>query len=80
MVSEWMDYGNINEFVKNHEWGNCLQLVSNCATARGDRRDRFVQLVDAASGLEYMHGIHMVHGDLKGYGPIKYWVPRHSQR
>ena len=29
MVSEWMDHGNINEFIKNHKGVNCVQLVSN---------------------------------------------------
>ena len=36
------------------------------AVYRGDKRDRLIQLVDVATGLEYMHSIHMVHGDLKG--------------
>ena len=31
MVSEWMDYGNINEFVKNNKGFNHIQLVSSCA-------------------------------------------------
>ena len=29
MISEWMDEGNINEYVKGHEGVNRLQLVSN---------------------------------------------------
>ncbi|KAF9643107.1 kinase-like protein [Thelephora ganbajun] len=49
MISEWMDSGNINEFVEGNEGVNRAQL-----------------LVDAATGLEYMHSLHMVHGDLKG--------------
>ncbi|KAF9643944.1 kinase-like protein [Thelephora ganbajun] len=49
MVSEWMEHGNINEYIKNHERVNRIQL-----------------LIDAAHGLEYMHSISMVHGDLKG--------------
>ena len=66
MVSEWMDHGDINKFVKNFKGVNRVQLVSNYAISYGDRRDRAIQLVDAANGLEYMHSIHMVHGDLKG--------------
>ena len=27
---------------------------------------RSIQLVDVANGLTYMHGLRMVHGDLKG--------------
>ncbi|KAF9789369.1 kinase-like domain-containing protein, partial [Thelephora terrestris] len=49
MISEWMDHGNINEYVERHGGVNRLQL-----------------LADAARGLEYMHGLDMVHGDLKG--------------
>jgi hypothetical protein len=66
MISEWMDHGNINEFVKNYTGVNRIQLVSDYAMSCGDWRDRFIQLFDAASGLEYMHSLHMVHGDLKG--------------
>ena len=32
----------------------------------GDRPDWFLQLVDAALGLDYMHSLQVVHGDLKG--------------
>ena len=66
MISEWMDNGNINEYVKGHEGVNRVQLVSNDITSRGDKRNWLIQLVDVANGLEYMHGLHMVHGDLKG--------------
>lgn len=31
MVSEWMDHGNINEFVRNNEGVNRIDLVSSCA-------------------------------------------------
>ena len=34
MVSEWMDHGNINEFIKNHEGVNRIQLVSRCGISR----------------------------------------------
>ena len=69
MVSEWMDHGNINDFVKEHEV-NRVQLVSNRGTSYGDDRHYSpIQLVDVATGLEYMHSINMVHGDLKGVRP-----------
>jgi len=66
MVSEWIDHGNISEFLKNHGGVNRVQLVSERAVFCGGRRDWLIQLVDAANGLEYMHSIQMVHGDLKG--------------
>jgi len=28
MISEWMDHGNINEFVEKHDGINRVQLVS----------------------------------------------------
>jgi len=32
MVSEWMDHGNINEFIRGHEKVNRVQLVSRHAS------------------------------------------------
>jgi len=67
MISEWMDQGNINEFVRRYDGVNRVQLVSReRLVSCEDRHDRFIQLVDAANGLEYMHSSSMVHGDLKG--------------
>ena len=66
MISEWMDHGNINEFMEKHEGVNRVQLVSDGITSRRNRFDPIIQLVDATNGLEYMHGLQMVHGDLKG--------------
>jgi serine/threonine protein kinase len=34
MVSEWMDHGNINEFVENYTGVNRAQLVSDYAISR----------------------------------------------
>jgi len=66
MISEWMDHGNIIEFVERHEGINRVQLVSDDAPSDRHNCDQPIQLVDAANGLEYMHSLHMVHGDLKG--------------
>ncbi|CUA75823.1 putative WD repeat-containing protein alr2800 [Nostoc sp, PCC 7120] [Rhizoctonia solani] len=48
MVSEWMDNGNLHEYIRKHP-----------------DADRFKLCVDIALGLEYMHSINTVHGDLK---------------
>jgi len=66
LVSEWMDNGNINEFIKNHGQVNRVQLVSYHVCVCGDWRDRFPKLVDVAHGVEYLHSLSVVHGDLKG--------------
>ena len=76
MISEWMDNGNINEYVKGHEGVNRVQLVSNDITSRRNECNWLIQLVDVANGLEHMHGLHMVHGDLKGVCP--YWRPMYN--
>ena len=39
MVSEWMDHGDINEFIGNHQGVNRVQLVSGCTESCGDLRD-----------------------------------------
>lgn len=66
MISEWMDHGNVNEFVERHEGINRVQLVSDGISPGGKEFNWLIQLADAANGLEYMHDLRMVHGDLKG--------------
>jgi len=39
MVSEWMDSGNIREFVNKYNRANRVQLVSDGVRSRGDGRD-----------------------------------------
>ena len=41
MISEWMDEGNINEYVEKYEGVNRLQLVSrgSISCRGGDRSD-----------------------------------------
>ena len=43
MVSGWMDYGSINEFIRNYQGANRVQLVSNFARYR--RPTGLIQLV-----------------------------------
>ncbi|KAF9642057.1 kinase-like protein, partial [Thelephora ganbajun] len=50
MISDWMDNGNVNEFLKKG----------------GTDVDRLELLKETARGLIYMHDRGMVHGDLKG--------------
>jgi len=66
LVSEWMDNGNISSFVKDRGDVNRVQLVSYHVCIFRYRYDRFQKLVDVAFGLEYLHGLNFVHGDLKG--------------
>ncbi|KAJ7084501.1 kinase-like domain-containing protein [Mycena crocata] len=51
LVSPWMENGDLVEFLKNNPWQDI---------------DHPSLIFDVASGLEYLHGEHVVHGDLKG--------------
>lgn len=70
MISEWMDNGNVNEFIRKHKGVNRVQLVSDYRAPHGNRCDWFLQLVDAAFGLDYMHSLQFVHGNLKGVSQL----------
>ena len=70
MISEWMIHGNINKFVGVSEGVNRLQLVSEDVISQSSHYNPLFQLVEATTGLEYMHSLDMVHGDLKGV-----WFP-----
>ncbi|CAE6404393.1 unnamed protein product [Rhizoctonia solani] len=50
MVSEWMENGNLHEYLRRHST---------------DSAGRYQLCLDVASGLEYMHGRSTIHGDLK---------------
>ena len=65
-VSEWMDNGSISSYIKSHKEANRVQLVSCYVHVCRDRDDRFPKLVDVGHGLEYLHSLNFVHGDLKG--------------
>jgi len=65
MVSEWMENGNIVEFLRNDRHANGTELVRCRPISAGPLLTR-IQLVGAVSGLMYMHRLRLVHGDLKG--------------
>jgi hypothetical protein len=67
MVSEWMENGNIVEFVGRDRHVNRTELVRRPSIPTPTNPYLCaLQLVDVANGLAYMHGLRMVHGDLKG--------------
>jgi len=65
MVSEWMENGNIDAFVQRNPNANRTELVRTLLDPHVPSTN-IVQLIDVAKGLAYMHGLHLVHGDLKG--------------
>lgn len=70
MVSDWMENGNVNEFVKKYPHANRLQLVGVRShiffTSNSLIAGKLTQLADVAKGLIYIHNQGMIHGDLKG--------------
>ena len=71
MVSEWMENGNINEFIKSHRDVDRFELVRfnlgfTPLPAVIFTNNPPQQLKDVARGLIYMHDQEMIHGDLKG--------------
>jgi len=52
LISEWMGYGSLNDFMKSFPRGG----VETCR-----------MLADIASGLAYLHSKNVIHADLKSY-------------
>ena len=70
-----MDNGDINSFIRNHGDVNRIQLVGCHICVCENRCDRFLKLVDVAHGLEYLHNLNFVHGDLKGVRQVRSYAP-----
>ena len=67
MVSQWMENGNINEFVKANPDADRLELVCICNVLIVclSLMIAWLQLSDVTRGLIYLHGLGIIHGDLK---------------
>ena len=66
IISERMENGNIMCFIKAHPNHNRLRLVSYGWNVVLISYRLFAQLLDAATGLKYLHDHDTIHGDLKG--------------
>jgi hypothetical protein len=65
MVSEWMEHGNIRQFVLTRPDVNRPSVVSR-PTLQRFLLCLFPQLLGATDGLIYLHSHNLIHGDLKG--------------
>lgn len=60
--------GTIIEYLQKHPHANTMNLVSRKETVHRDSYLIAFQVYQAASGLQHMHDLNTVHGDLKAVG------------
>jgi len=65
MVSEWMENGNMLDYVRDKPNADRFGLVS-LILLRSGLPLTGLQLVGVTCGLDYLHSNDVIHGDLKG--------------
>ena len=71
ILSEWMSNGTLKEYTRSNPEANRLQLVGPLSVAlQSFPPIHSFQLSEVASGVAYLHGLEIVHGDLKGVIPV----------
>ena len=68
LISPWLDNGNVVDYLAQRApESNCVLLVSSMIISwHREYNNYFVQSLDVAEGLEYLHLRGMIHGDMKG--------------
>ena len=67
LVYDWGHDGNIMQYLESRSSVSRPELVSiRLHAARGALSDQFLKLLQVAKGLQYLHSLGIVHGDLKG--------------
>ena len=67
MISQWMENGNVLEYVGKHAEVDRLPLVRSCFDAPRSCAHSIAvqQLIGVVHGLSYLHDNGIIHGDLK---------------
>jgi len=68
IVSAWMPGEDLITHIKLKPDANRIGLVSPSRLLPRNAISSFLQLVDVANGLHYLHLHDVIHGDLKGVG------------
>ena len=70
IVSEWMSGGDLTGYISLNPQANRIDLVSLFWSLPRTTASLHCQLVNVATGLNYLHQREVIHGDLKGVGPV----------
>jgi serine/threonine protein kinase len=67
LVSPWMERGNLHDYLDEFRQKSRLPFVSSLLHST-DNSSPISQISDVANGLAYLHGLQIVHSDLKAVG------------
>ena len=66
MVSPWMKHGTVLKYLRDRGRGDVNRLVSTTSFLLVLSSRHVRQLLEIAQGLDYLHSMNIVHGDLRG--------------
>jgi len=79
VITEWMINGNIMEFTPEHPEVNRLHLVCPIPPLFSQflHPETLMKLAEVASGLQYLHSMGIIHGDLNPVCATRHFFVSH---